>query len=135
MELKSPDKISLGQSDDFHRDKLIKEIDDHSREINSLGVKISTLENKFSTNEKIADTLEQVLSRDTKIQDKLAIIFIKLLNTDSQVKQIISEVIKKSDRDYLGMILKRLGILTWTLSSSAIGIIIGVILRDHITLH
>lgn len=103
-----PQNSSIAYND-FNSTELIKNVEDHARDLVSMSARIEMLEKKFGNNEKIADTWCDIIERDTKLQIMLANTFLKLLNENKEVKKSISSIVNSEDRKAFYGFFKKFG--------------------------
>ncbi len=83
----------------------------HDKDFANLDKRIADLEEKFGSNEKIADTLCEAATKAAKMQDLFENNFLKLLSRNDPVRDEIKCLIKLTDRDFVQAKLKQYG--TW----------------------
>lgn len=113
---------------DFDPVDFTKKSDQHDQDISTIKERLDALEDRFGTNEKIAETLCDTASKATRMQDMLSETFVKLLTKDEKVKEALGKFIDNSDRGYLFAFVKRIGFLAW----SAIIFLLGLVANGFI---
>lgn len=93
---------------DFDAEKLAQDTEQHGKDINGLDSRITELEQKLSTPENIANTLEGAAHDSKKLDKFFAKVFSDLLSDkDSQASKALEEKINKIDRDAVKSTFKR----------------------------
>jgi hypothetical protein len=100
-----------GESD-FNPDSMVQE---HQKDISDLKERIKALEDKFSTHEKIADTLCETAEKQTKMFDMLSVTFLKLLKNNTDIRDEFKKIIKECDRDFFHSFSSKIGIAAWSI--------------------
>lgn len=111
------------KKNDFDVDDIVH-ADKHQQDIDGLSTRITQLENKFGTNEKIADTLCETAEKASKMQEMLGKSFLKLLQHDTDIGSEFEKIISKSDRNAFYRALKRFG----SVSGAIILLLVGAVL-------
>lgn len=106
-------KSKTNNTDEFITNDILKSIDNHDQDIIVLSKRIAAIEEKFSSNEKIAETISTTIKTQTPLQTA------------------IFDIMDKADRDYFLKLIKSTGSKLGGLIMLAIGIIIGMIVRAH----
>jgi hypothetical protein len=110
---------------DFTPADIATTVNKHDEDFILVKERLNELERKFGNNEKIADTLCETAEKATKMHEMLAKTFLKLLQHDVPVKQEVSNLVNKTDRNYFYASVKRVGFLVATIVWSIIMIVIG----------
>lgn len=119
------------EKDDFNPQSLIKNLADHARDVLDLKEKVKDFESRFGTHEKIAETLSDTSKTAIKMQEMLCDTFVKLLDTNDAIKNKISEIINKTDRNNFYVWAKSIGLGAWTIIVAVISAIAGAVARSH----
>lgn len=101
-------KTNHSQSD-FNPLDLSRKSDQHDQDITDLKERLDSLEERFGTNEKIAETLCNASETAVKMQTMLKGVFLKLLHDDKQITDKMSDMIGEYDRDKLSVALNGIG--------------------------
>ncbi|MGH7202860.1 MAG: hypothetical protein ACREHC_00255 [Candidatus Levyibacteriota bacterium] len=120
---------------DFSADILAKS-EKHETDIGELSTRVKALEDKFSTNEKIADTLCETAEKATKMQNMLSGSFIKLIQNDVHVKEAIQKQIRVSDKNAFQSWMKKFGGIVLAIIIYILGLVSQPIVQlifDNIT--
>jgi len=112
------------QNNDFDVNALLSDVSNHARDMTTLTKKIECLEEKFGTNEKIAETLSDTAEKAVKMQTMLAKTFVTLLKSNDEVKEGISEIVNKLDRKYTALFLKRFSSGVWAIFLVSLGVVL-----------
>lgn len=100
------------KSDDFDSTTLVK-AEDHS----ALIERVKALEEKLGSNEKIAAAFCEAASTQIKINEAVVKTFTHCLEHDQVIKEKLTVVINKIDRDFTSKFLRRFGIwIGWLIS-------------------
>lgn len=110
--------------DDFNVNTLVK-AEDHDKDIALLSERISMIEMKFGTNEKIADTLFEASEKALKMHEMFSSTFIKAINSNSHVQNSLTTLIDQLDRKNFRVIFKRIWGAIWTLIVAVAGVTFG----------
>lgn len=94
---------------DFDPGSIVRKVDDHDKGMELLSTRIKNIEDKFGSNEQIAETLCDTAKKAVKMQTMLADTFIELLKTNESVKISVTELTNKADRNATSLVLKRFG--------------------------
>jgi hypothetical protein len=105
--------MAKNNSNDFSADILAKS-EKHETDIGELTNKIRVLEDKFGTNERIADTLCETAEKATKMQEMIAITFTKVLKTNDDVKKELKTIIDEHDRNKLWWLTGKIAVGIWS---------------------
>lgn len=114
---------------DFKIPEIVRTVEDHKLALAAVVDRIKVLEDKFGTNEKIAETLCATSATAVKMQTMLSDTFTKLLRTDEGIKNGVTELINKNDRHLAIVAMKRFGFAVYTAIISIIGIVIGAMAK------
>lgn len=113
---------------DFNPDELVQS-SQHQQDIDGLNTRIKSLEDKFGTNEKIADTLCEASERALRMDELFEKKIVKQIQQNAEVRKELRKVIDEADRAAVRAFIKRVGIGIWTLIialvSGAIALIIN----------
>jgi predicted transcriptional regulator len=109
--------------------------DQHEKDMSGLTKRIEALEEKFGSNEKIAETLYETSQKAKKMEELLATSFTELIKKNSNVQDAMKMFIDKIDRKYFFVVIKRLGWLGWGALTFILGIIITIILTNTLGRH
>jgi hypothetical protein len=130
---------------DFKLNEIIEEkFDSHSKELAALSGRLKGIEDKFSTNDKIADVFKGVIERDALMQATLVVFFEKCLSSDStksilinlicqnsDIKDAISKRINDCDRDYVAKAISRFGGWIGALLIAIVSSIVTLIIKSR----
>jgi len=108
------------QEQDFDANTLVKE---HGEDISELKARILELENKFGSNEKIAETLCDTSLKAVKMREMLAKTFVETIKTDAEVKAAIEQLVKNTDKHTFWGYMKIGGGILWTAVSFILGLL------------
>lgn len=100
-------------------------VDEHGKDLIDLKKRFKSLEDKFGTNEKIADTLCQTDERASKFSEMLEKRFVKLLQADgkskNQIRSIISEQLKQNWKAFAISTGGKIAFVLWTIFTIWLG--------------
>ena len=97
---------------DFDPDKLLQ---DHHKDISSLTDRVLALEQKLSSPEQLAQTLEAASSDSKKLDKLFSKLFCDMMKNDESVKSAVTEKIAAMDRDAVKAFWTRFG--RWVLAT------------------
>jgi len=116
---------STGQDEELDSEIYARRLDKHDEEMIEVQKRIGVIENKFGTNEKIADTLWETAEKATRLEAMLAKVFVRLLQKDTKTQDEIQKLVGKSDRHKLWLLLKGIGFVVWSIALIVIGALIN----------
>lgn len=102
------------RTSDFDPDELTKQSKQHEGYILELHNRLQALENRFSSNEQIADTLMDCSRNAVRFREMFAEVLIAQLKTDENLRTTISDFIDSVDRKAVNKWIKRIGIAAWS---------------------
>ena len=109
---------------DFNAGQIATTVTKHDAEFIDVKKRLDSLEEKFGSNEKIADTLCETAEKATKMQEMLGKSFLKLLQHDTEIGTEFEKIIGKSDRHAFYKLLRRFG----SVSGAVILLLVGAVL-------
>ncbi len=104
------DSVKPINKEDFNPLSLVAPIDEHTRDISSLGDRLKALEDKFGSHTQIANTLLETSNEAVKMSDMLENSFLKLICKNEPVRNALKELIKSEDRNFIATQIKRWGV-------------------------
>lgn len=113
------------QKSDFDPDELTKITDKHEGYIIELHNRLQALENKFSTNEILADTLQECSRNAVKFREMFSDVLVAQLKTDAGLRDTLREFIDHSDRNSVRKMVKQVGIAIWSIFLIILGVALG----------
>jgi BMFP domain-containing protein YqiC len=120
-----PDSDALKK--DFDPDKLLQ---DHGKDISSLGDRVAALEQKLTNPEQLATTLEAATSDSKKLDKLFSKLFCDMMKNDKEVTASIQEKIHAMDRDSAKVFWKKFGGKVAAAVGAIIMLIVGALI-DH----
>ncbi len=100
-------------------------VDEHGKDLVDLKKKVKSLEDKFGTNEKIADTLCQTDEKATKFSEMLERRLVKMLKSDGnskkEIKAIVSEQLKQDWKSFALSTGGKIAFALWTILTIWLG--------------
>ena len=124
-------KGDIPKKNDFNVDDIVH-ADKHQQDIDGLSTRIAALENKFGTNEKIADTLCETAEKASKMHEMLGKSFLKMLEHDSDIGTQFEKIINKSDRNAFFAFLRRFGSITGAVILLLLGAVLYALAAKYI---
>lgn len=116
---------------DFDFNKIIK-IDQHTKDIEDLSKRITTLEERFGSNEKLADSLCEAWDKAVRMQELITKSFLKIVASNEDAKECITTLVNKIDRDWLKAYFKRIGFTFWSILVFVAGVAVTTIVGKWI---
>lgn len=116
---------------DFDVSELVKS-DQHEKDMGALDRRVSLLENRVGTSEKIAETLFEASQKAVKMKTMIGSLLTDLIQRDRRVRIELQNFIKESDRDAVKVLWKRFGFLIWSSVVYIIGVITTVIIQKNL---
>lgn len=95
--------------------------DRHDKDFADLNKRICQLEEKFGTNEQIADTLCVTAEKAVKMREMISKTFVSLIESDQKIKEALTALINKTDRSWFFSYVKRIGFAGWTIIMIILG--------------
>ncbi len=92
----------------------------------SLTKKVECLEEKFGTNEKIAETLSDTAKKAVKMQEMFAETFVTLLKSNKDIRKVLADLLDELDRSYTKSFMKRFG--SWI--GGLVLLIVGALIKS-----
>lgn len=86
------DSVKPVNKEDFDPLSLVAPIDEHTRDISSLGDRLKALEDKFGSHTQIANTLLETSNEAVKMSDMLENSFLKLICKNEPVRRLKSSL-------------------------------------------
>jgi len=112
-------------TDELDGESYTQRVDEHGKDLVDLKKRFKILEDKFGTNEKIADTLCQTDEKASKFSEMLEKRFVKLLQTDGsskkQIRSMVSEQLKQNWKGFVLSVGGKIALLIWTIFTLWLG--------------
>lgn len=119
------------ENNDFDAPSLVT-LGRHGEDIADIKKRITDLENKFGSNEKIADTLCVTAEKAVKMKEMFNKNFLDLLEKDTKIKMAITNLVNDADRSYTRSKLKQFGSTIGFAIIYLLGLITSAIVNKYI---
>lgn len=103
------------QTSDFDPNALTQQTDEHTRSIAELRETVNKHEKRVGDNEKFADTFIRSFENSKRLDKVVANAIVTLIGTNQEVREALSKTVREVDREWQKVMLRRLGLVAWTL--------------------
>ena len=102
--------------DDFQPDVLLAETAQTKKEVSEMDERISKLEELFESPQNFAKMFEEHTKDSRSMTRMFSGVFCEMMKDDEAVKNAIKDRVEMIDRGYIRALIKRGGVLLWSLA-------------------
>lgn len=117
---------------DFDPKQIVNFVDSHTKEIGDLSKRITALEDKYGSNEKLADTLCGASETALKLQTMLRNTFVKALENDEPTKNAVKTIIGNTEREQAKILFNQYGGKIWAVIIFLFGLLAEALINKFI---
>lgn len=127
----NPRNNTTPAGDVLEKADYVQQVGEHEKDLVSIKERLAALEEKFGSNEKIADTLCETSEKAVRMDEMLGKRFLHLLKHDVGIKGEVTSLVNGIDRSFFLASLKRVGLLVvgviYSIALLAVGAFISTI--------
>jgi hypothetical protein len=122
----------LQHTTDFNPGRIATTVSKHDEEFISVKKRLDDLECKFGNNEKIAETLFETASKQTRMEEMFANVFTKLVSRDANVRTALISLMDTNEQSKIKLLWKQLGGKVLAVITFICGIIITILIQNYL---